>query len=293
MRNCKVSVVIPCWNGKKLLEKNLASVLALNVDEVIIVDDASEDNSVTFLKKHYPQVKIICHQVNLGFAKSCNDGFAAATGEVVILLNQDVLPSVNLLAFVLPHFKDRQVFAVSFHERQWSWGKIVWKNGFIEHLPGKKTKGFHISGWASGGSAAFNRKILTQLRGFDLLYHPFYWEDLDLGYRAWKRGYKIIWEPKALVEHKHEASIGSRYSKNYVDFISNRNQLLFIWKNISERQLIFDHGRSLVARCFTKPGYIKIVLAALAKLPAIIPRRWQEKKDLKVSDRQILDLFHN
>lgn len=293
MNNYKVSVVIPCWNGKKLLEKNLAAVLALKADEVIVVDDASEDDSVAFIKEHHPQIKIVSHRENLGFAKSCNDGFVASAGEIIILLNLDVLPSANLLNFVLPHFEDKQVFAVSFHEQQWSWGKIVWKNGFIEHSAGEKTNHLHISGWASGGSAAFNREILLELKGFDLLYHPFYWEDLDLGYRAWKRGYRIVWEPKALVEHKHEVSISSRYSKGYVKFISNRNQLLFIWKNISDGQLILSHSLSLIAKCFAHPGYSKIVLAALIKLPLIIPRWWQEKTEQKVSDKQIFSSFSN
>ncbi|MFZ5366027.1 MAG: glycosyltransferase family 2 protein [Patescibacteria group bacterium] len=286
----KVSIVIPNWNGRKLLEKNLPSVLATKPAEVIVVDDASPDNSNEFLEKNYPQIKIVKHKKNLGFAVSCNDGVEAAQSEVIALLNLDVVPEKDLLEFVLPHFQDPKVFAVSFHEPAWSWAKISWRKGFIEHEPGPKTKKAHISAWASGGSAAFRKDIWESLGGFDEIYYPFYWEDVDLGYRAWKRGYKIMWEPKAIVHHKHEAIIGKHFSKEYIDFISERNRLLFIWKNITDFKMIMKHKLWCLWK-LRSLGFWKPFLAAKVKLPLILLRKIKGWQDTKVSDSEIFKIF--
>src|SRR4030043_315219 len=98
----KTSVVIPNWKGRSLLEKNLPAVLATKPDEVIVVDDASPDDSNTFLEKNYPQVKLIKHQKNLGFAAGCNSGVKAAKSEIVVLLNLDVVPEKDALEKILP-----------------------------------------------------------------------------------------------------------------------------------------------------------------------------------------------
>jgi len=287
----KVSVVIPCWNGKKLLEKNLPAVLAIGSDEVIIVDDFSSDDSVKFLKDNYPQIKLLEHKKNLGFGKTCNDGVSKAKGEIIILLNQDVRPDKELLKYTLSHFSDQKIFAVSFNEKTWSWGKIFWKNGFVEHKPGQITKNVHISAWASGASAAFRKSIWLKLEGFDSVFYPFYWEDVDLGYRAWKYGYKIIWEPKAVVEHKHGETIGKSFSQDYINFVSTRNQLIFIWKNITQTKFILDHWFNLGKLILRKPGYLKVVFAAMSRFPAIITRWIKIRLNQKVSDNDIFSYF--
>lgn len=286
----KISIIIPNWNGRRLLEKNLPAVLAAGPDEVIVVDDASEDNSVSFLKKKYPKVKIVQHEKNSGFASSCNDGVAASMGEIIVLLNSDVIPEKDLFEFFLPHFKDPRVFAVSFNESQWSWARICWKGGFVEHEPGPKPDKTHITAWASGGSGAFRKSVWEELEGFDTLYKPFYWEDVDLSYRAWKRGYKVLWEPKAVVNHKHEGIIGAHFSKSYINSISQRNQLIFIWKNITDLRMSFKHRLFLVWR-LKSPSYFKVFLSALLLSPAVFARRIEEKSKAKVSDREIFNQF--
>lgn len=286
-----ISIIIPNWNGRKLLEKNLPAVLATRPSEVIVVDDASPDDSNTFLEKNYPKIKIVKHQKNLGFAVACNSGAKASKGEIVVLLNLDVVPEKDTFQKILPDFEDDKVFAVSFNEPNFSWARIFWKNGFIEHEPGPKANKTHITAWASGGSAAFRKSIWEKLGGFDEIYKPFYWEDIDLGYRAWKRGYKILWEPKAIVHHEHEAIIGKHFSKEYIDSISERNQLLFIWKNITRPKMIFEHKINLWKKLFKNPGYTKVVVGALVKLPFIIPRRVKEFREKKVSDREIFAQF--
>ena len=286
----KVSIIIPNWNGKNLLEKNLPTVLATGADDVIVSDDGSTDESVEFLKKNFPQVKILAHK-RLGFAGNCNRGVGVAKGEIVVLLNTDVIPEKDFLKPLKEDFQDPKVFAVSFNEPNLSWAKIKWVNGFVEHEPGPKIDKIHLSAWASGGSAAFRKTIWEKLGGFDEIYKPFYWEDLDLSYRAWKRGYEILWDPRAVVHHQHEETI-KRFPQNYIRLISERNQLLFIWKNINNPKMMFEHKVWLGKRLLTTPGYWRPFLAALAKKPYILPRRFKECREKKVSDKEIFAQFN-
>lgn len=285
-----VSIIIPNWNGKKLLEKNLPSVLAVKPEELIIVDDGSSDDSVSFLRQAYPQVKLVMHSKNLGFSSACNDGVAEARGDFIVLLNSDVVPDKDILKYVLLHFNDPEVFAVSFNEKQWSWARLFWKSGYVEHEPGQKTDKTHITAWASGGSSIFRKSIWQKLGGFDTLYNPFYWEDLDLSYRAWKRGFKILWEPKAIVQHEHEAIIGTNFSKSFIRSIAERNKLIFIWKNITDIDLFISHKIHLLWR-LRSPLYLKIFLKACLKFPSILSKRSKEGREKKISDKEILSMF--
>jgi len=286
----KFSIIIPNWNGKKLLEKNLPKVLETGADEVIIADDGSKDGSVEFIKEKFPQIKVFSHK-RLGFAKNCNRAVKRAQGDIIILLNNDVLPNKDFLNPLRFDFQDQKLFAVSFNEPQFSWAEAKWEKGFIHHNPGEKTKQKHISFWASGGSAAFRKDLWEKLGGFDNLYSPFYWEDVDLSYRAWKRGFRIIWDPQAIVNHKHEGTIGTNFSKKYIDFISQRNQLLFIWKNITDFRMFTEHKIYLWKKIIKEPGFIKPFLAALIKMPKVLIRRIKESKESKVSDKEIFSLF--
>ena len=292
----KYSIIIPTWNGEKLLRKNLPQVLSAigkQEAEVIVVDNGSTDGSVEFLEKTTKNSimnRFIRLKKNYGFAYACNLGVKRARGEIIALLNNDVVPEKGFLAPLAGHFQNNEVFAVSFHEPQFSWAWGEFRDGFLKHQPGPKTKTSHISLWASGGSGAFRKRIWQQLEGFDLLYHPFYWEDVDLAYRAWKRGYQVLWEPKSVVHHRHESTV-SRFSKTYIDRIKQRNALLFIWKNITDQKLIQNHRRYLKKRIVAKPGYFQILAAALLKFPQVIARRQQEKKAAVKQDREIFNLF--
>lgn len=284
------SIVIPNWNGRSLLEANLPAVLAAGADEVIVVDDSSTDQSAALVRANFPQVKLVVHGQNMGFSQSVNDGVQAASGQIVVLLNSDVSPHASFLPPLIKHFYDQQVFAVSAHEPGASWAKGMWQNGFLEHQPGKEVDQLHISFWASGGSAAFSKDKFLQLGGMDLLYKPFYFEDIDLSYRAAKRDWKILWEPESLVEHQHEATIGKYFSRSYIDFVSQRNQLIFIWKNITDKKMFSEHQTAL-ARRLARLGYWRPFLAALAKLPQIMPLRQKEITKQTVSDREIFARF--
>lgn len=287
----KVTIVIPTWNGVNLLKKNLNRVLETGPDEIIIVDDGSTDDSVKLLNR-FKNIKLIKHYKNLGFVKSVNNGVESATGDIIILLNNDVTPDKNFIEPLTAHFKDDKVFAVSCHEEGYSWAWAKFKNGFVEHGMGKPTTTVHDSFWASGGSATFDRKKWVELGGMDELYSPFYWEDIDICYRAQKRGWKILWEPDSIVKHEHESTISKYFSKSYISYISQRNQLIFIWKNVTSDVLFMEHKKALLGN-LVKGNLRRPFLGALVKFPDIYKKRKIEIKNSKVSDEEIFRQFVN
>ena len=289
-----VSIVIPNYNGEELLAKNLPKVLLAKenaknrIKEIVIVDDASSDQSVKLLKEKFPEVKMIKHRLNRGFSAAVNTGARAAKGELLALLNSDVIPEPNFLVDVLPHFKnDNKVFAVSLHEQGYGWAKGAFKDGFIVHLPARETKVTHPTFWVSGGSGVFRRDYWMKLGGMDeRLLSPFYWEDIDLCYRAAKRGWRLLWEPRSKVIHKHESTIG-KLPRKKVQRIHERNHLIFVWKNLTSPNLFKKHLVGLISRVRKHPGYLRIVLMALGRIRGVLKARKKEKKESKVSDEAI------
>lgn len=297
MNKNTVSVVIPNLNGEKLLEKNLPYLLQAkanpvnNIIEIIIVDDGSTDGSVKFLTKNFPEVKVIKHKVNRGFSAAVNTGARMTKGSLILLINTDVIPSQDFLLPVFKHFDNQKVFAVSLHEEGFGWAKAAFSGGYIELSMGEESKDPVSSFYVSGGSGVFRRDYWMKLTGMDeKLFSPFYWEDIDICYRAEKRGYINMWEPDGKVVHQHESTV-SKFPKSYVGRIRERNQLLLIWKNIHSPKLIRNHIAGVFRRVLRHPGYIRVVLMALGRLGIALKERKKEIRLSKVSDEAIFMNF--
>lgn len=296
-KDFKISVVIPNYNGEDLLLKNLPYVIKAKnnsknrILEIIIVDDASTDQSVDLIKKNFPEVKLIKHTKNRGFSSSVNTGVRTSKGELIALLNTDVIPEEDFLESVLGHFKDPQVFAVSLHEKGYGPAKGVFKDGFIQHEPLSESKKARNTFWVNGGSGVFRRNVWLKLGGMDeKLLNPFYWEDIDLCYRALKSGYGLLWEPRAKVLHQHESTIGKLPLKHR-QRIQERNQLLFIWKDLNSKRFLKKHLMGVIKRVLKHPGYLRIVLMALFKIRGVMKAKKKLKKIFKISDEAIFASF--
>lgn len=252
-----VSIIIPNYNGEDLLKKNLPKVQESvkhykdrNKDsmvEIIVVDDHSADGSIKVLE-NYEDIKVIRNSKNLGFSSAVNRGVEEAKGEIVVLLNTDVVPQKNFLEPLLRHFADRAVFAVGCMDRSIENGKIVlrgrgigrWEKGFLIHARGEVNKTTTL--WVNGGSGAFRRSIWDKLGGFNELYNPFYYEDIDLSYASLKAGYTIRFEPRSVVVHDHhEGAIKKFYSPFQIKTIAYRNQFIFVWKNATDLDVELLH----------------------------------------------------
>lgn len=261
----KISVVIPNYNGARILQKNLPKVIeAVGDAEMIVVDDTSSDGSIKLLKEKFPRVTLIEKEKNQGFASTVNIGVQHASSEFVLLLNSDVVPEKDFLTPVLSYFKDEKVFAVGLLQKCPEDEKIVlrgrgigkFERGFLIHARGpvsdkdtsevaewtpRMVEDFKKTLWVSGGAGIFRKSIWEKLGGLCELYNPFYWEDIDISYRALKAEYKIFFEPKSVVHHNQGVTIKGKYSSEYVKTIAYRNQFLFVWLNISYWKYLLEH----------------------------------------------------
>lgn len=287
MKKFTYEVVIPSYNGLFLLKKHLPDIVKYSTgsSRVIVVDNGSTDGTYQYLTTNFPD-KVFClrNEKNLFFTKAVNQGFRQAKADLVVLLNNDVHPQKGYLAPTLRHFADEKVFAVTLNEISSGWPLVSW-DGKLQYVRGEDKSLARFSAWASGGSAVFRKKIWDKLDGFDEIYSPGYWEDIDIGWRAWKAGCKIIWEPQAKVEHQHESSF-SRLDQGFVSLIKQRNELIFNWKNITDPTLRRGHFVYLLRHTLTHPGYLKVITAALKIFP-------KAKKTTGIlTDREVLALVN-
>jgi glycosyltransferase involved in cell wall biosynthesis len=148
--------------------------------------------------------------------------------------------------------------------------------------------------YPGGGSSAFDRRKFLELGGFDRLYEPFYLEDADLGYLAWKRGWKVLYEPRSRVWHEHRGTIGRRFTARQIDDVLRRNFLLFAWKNIHEWRRLGAHwaaalGGAWLSFFFGESRERASLLAlgrALLRLPAAVASRWRARRLAVISDEE-------
>jgi GT2 family glycosyltransferase len=294
----KISVIIPTYNNPEFFENFKINWQYLNGLEIVIVND-NPQNNIEDLFKEFIGVKIIKNKINLGFSKSVNNGVKHSSGDYLLLLNDDVVLKDKSYTKAIEYFKnDIALFAVSFCQLDKSGkttgrNKIFFKNGFFMHQAWDSNI-FGINGWAEGGSSLIDRKKYDELGGFDELYSPFYWEDIDLSYRAWKSGFKIFFDPKIIVYHHHETTIAKNFKNNKIKSIAYRNQLIFIWKNITSLDLSLLHFGFLLKKIMASvlkrdTAFLIGFISSIFKSPTIINERFNVKYTL--TDHDILSKF--
>jgi len=309
MENRNISIVIPTFNGKGLLEKYLPSVLeacknySLAKTELIVVDDVSSDGTDDYLKSNFPFIKVIKQQINKGFSVSANHGIFSAKNRIVILLNNDVEVANNFLSFFLHHFEDKNLFAVRPGLKNTPENEIIenpkiggrFKYGFFD-VPREAKEKTKLVFFSGGGASVYDREKFIELGGFDEMFSPFYFEDVDLSYRAWKRGWKIIYEPRSLTYHRGAGTISKFYTSWYINIVNERNRYFLVWKNIIDRKLFFQHFffipiRIIVSLIRGRFACLAGFFYALKHIREVIKKRKFEKQFEKVPDREIFNLF--
>lgn len=304
-----ISVVIPNYNGEVLLKKNLPKLLDLlhksKLDfEIIVVDDASIDESRTVLEPFARGglAHVVYKPQNDGFPATAHRGFLEAKGEFVFVIKNDAVPEkADYFQLLIDHFKDSKVFAVGAGQKTIENGKeeirgsgvIYWNKGFFLH---KRGDGKSFTAWADGGSSAFRKDLYFKIGGFDPVFRPGYWEDVDLGYRAWKAGYKVTFEPKAILVHNFEqGSFKKKYGSEKIRKVSLRNQFIFTWKNSDLKHLIlsfvYEPYNHLAAIKRGEWDFVGIYWWAFLKWPKIFLARIKQKGLTKFSDDEVLKKF--
>lgn len=311
----RCSIIVLNYNGRDLLDKYFPSVLdAVKYDggghEAIIVDNGSADGSPEHIQKNFPSVRLIALPSNM-YMEGYNRGIKASRNEIVIVLNNDIKIEKDFLQPLLSHFRDPEVFAVrptinmvegeTIMERRGLQIGAQLKLGFIEYKEREaeteeERNSPHPTFCAPGGAGAFEKKRFLELNGFDELFAPFYWEDIDLCYRAWKRGWKIIYEPRSVLHHYTHTTIKRFYSSNYISLIARRNRYLLVWKNITDWVYLLQHMAytSLRLGLFFLKGNINPLLSffyALKLLKHVRAKRKSEKKSARLSDREVFGIL--
>ncbi len=251
-----VSVVIPTWNGRDHLARNLPSVaraLAGNPDnEILVMENGSTDGTAEFLAQAFPSVRVVEMGSNLGFARASNYGFTLARHDIVVLLNNDMRVEADFLAPLVDGFRDPRVFSVTAQilfpdpakpreETGLTMGRWVRGAIHLEHVADDQVDELFPTFYAGGGSSAYDRLKILELGGFDEVLVPFYMEDVDLSYMAWKRGWINLYAPASVVHHEHRGTIGKHFTREFIEQVLQKNRLLFVWKNMHHWGRLLAH----------------------------------------------------
>lgn len=251
----KIAVVILNWNGKKLLEQFLPSVMAYSDSaKVYVADNASTDDSIGFLKQQYPQVEIIRNAENFGFAKGYNEAIKKVDEPYLVLLNSDVEVTENWLDSIetifdkqpqtvalqpkILDFKNKQKF-----EYAGAAGGFIDKYAFpycrgrifstLEQDSGQYNEPSEIF-WASGACLVIRKDIFVQLDGFDADFFA-HQEEIDLCWRIHNQGYSIKYIPQSVVYHVGGATLNQHSPQK--TFLNFRNSLYALLKNHPKKGL--------------------------------------------------------
>ena len=245
-----ISVVIPNYNGRALLEKNIpflyAALSAENISyEIIIADDCSKDDSVTFIQSKYPEIVLVQNKENKGFSGNINSGILVATKELVFLLNSDIELTENYFSSLFHYFDDPKTFGVM--------GRIIaidsdtiqdgakyplYKNGnlttTLNYLHKNITNDKEVyTLFLSGANALVDREKLLQIGAFQELFNPFYWEDVELSIKAWKLNFVCYYDHKAICRHPTSATIGKYHKKKAVSLVARKNKILIHYLHLN------------------------------------------------------------
>lgn len=302
--NDGISVVIPTYNGEGLLRENLPSVIDALESwggeyELVVVDDCSTDGSRAFLAT-LPRVRVLVNRVNMGFSGSCNAGMLATRYPVCLCINNDVRATPGFVAPLLRHFADPTVFAVTPN----IWVEREGRNqGIVTALYGKgflkgsfaaldESGGERENLYAIGACVAYDMGKFRALGGFSEIYTPYLFEDVDISYRAWKRGWRSVYEPGGEVHHYSSASIG-RTRKRLKRRIYFRNRFLFHWINLTDppfvaRNLLHTFLRLAVSFLWCDFTYYAAFGDALKRFGEVQRLRRAALPHLRLRDKDIL-----
>jgi GT2 family glycosyltransferase/glycosyltransferase involved in cell wall biosynthesis len=297
-----VSVVIPSRDGRDLLAAMLPGLVPqIEFGEIIVSDNGSSDETAEWLAREYPQIRVIRTAEPLSFASAVNLGIAAARYSHVLLLNNDMIVEPGFIAALQAAFeRESDVFCstaqIFFPEgvRREETGKAVWRQEQPLDFPLRCDEALEGEDgtwvlYGSGGCSLCDTAKLRALGGLSRLYDPAYVEDLDLGYRAWKRGWPSLYCAGARVEHRHRATTSRFYTAEQLEALVERNYLVFLLHAIGSPALFQKFWSEGIRRLqLLAMNGSSAALAALRTVPDIAPRPPESRGAL--SEDEILAL---
>ena len=251
----KIAVVILNWNGEKLLEQFLPSIVQYSPEaDIYVADNASTDDSVAFVKANFPMVKIVVNESNFGFAEGYNEALKQIDAEIFALVNSDIEVTENWLKPIIETFDNEPKTAIiqpkildfkrkEYFEYAGAAGGFIDKFGYaycrgrvfetLEKDNGQYDDNCEIF-WASGACFFIRSSVFNELEGFDADFFA-HQEEIDLCWRAFNKGHKIKYNSQSVVYHVGGATLQQGNPKK--TFLNFRNSLLMLLKNLPEKQL--------------------------------------------------------
>ena len=240
----KVSVIIVNYNGKELLEKSLESLFKVDYEnfEVILVDNNSSDGTIDFVAKNYPSVIIIKLDSNKGFAEPNNIAAKIAKGDYLLLLNNDTVVTYNFISEMIKVLEHDKTIGICQSLLLKPDGSLDSSGDFIDKLGvvyNSKTKTDEIREISSarGASMLIHKELFEKLGGFDEKFFVSF-EDVDLGWRTWILGYRIVLIPTSIVYHSAGTTI--KKMRSDIAFHGFKNQLSMKITNFEINYMILN-----------------------------------------------------
>jgi len=247
-----ISVIIVNWNGRLYLKDCLISLSKSTYKntEIFFVDNNSSDDSVSFVKLNFPNIKIILNKSNLGFAEGHEIAYKRARGQAILFLSTDTIIEKDVIEHLWKAlYSAKNIGAVQPKLLMYprsdlidSIGSFFLMSGVLyhygrekDHSQPKYNKLMEIYS-AKGACILIKKRVLNKTGLFDKAYFA-YFEETDLCHRIWLAGYKIIYVPKVVVFHKGGGASGQMVS-SYIHFHSFKNRICTYLKNLSFRYLI-------------------------------------------------------
>jgi GT2 family glycosyltransferase len=251
----KIAVVILNWNGTKLLEQFLPSVVNFSQEaDIYVADNASTDESVAFVKANFPTVKIVVNESNFGFAQGYNEALKSVDADIYALVNSDIEVTENWLKPILETFENEPQTGIiqpkildykrkEYFEYAGAAGGFMDKYGYmfcrgrifetLEKDNGQYDDNCEIF-WASGACFFIRSSVYMKLKGFDADFFA-HQEEIDLCWRAFNKGHSIKYNSKSVVYHLGGATLQHGNPKK--TFLNFRNSLLMMVKNLPKNKL--------------------------------------------------------
>lgn len=296
----RASLIVLNYEGRDVIEPCLASLRAAasREDELIVVDNASTDGSRETLERE-SDIRLVALPKNT-YIFGLNRGLAVARGRYVAFLNNDIVVEPNFVDACIARFEDGDdVFAVcpriltSQGRDQGSRTAGYWHGGLIFYASLEHSAQPTDCFFAVAGQSFFRRNMLDEIGSIDPLLAPMYHEDIELSYRAWKRGWRVRYAPDAVVHHVGGHSSSRAFTPMRQRSFVRQNEYLTVWKDVTDRRLLLEHllllaPRLLVATAKRDWATILGFLHALGRVPATLRARRAARVHARISDAEVL-----
>lgn len=300
-------IVILNYNGIDILQRYLPKVVeeagrSVHNVKVTVLDNKSSDSSVRYIKENFSSVNVATAVRNLVLA-SYNDFLKTVPESIVFLLNNDTYMAPGCIDSMIERLKDDSVFVVA--------PKVLDAEGknitggcmnisvraglFRNELKSTEKNDYTLF---IGSTAAYDREKFLALGGYDPIYLPGTFEDMDLCYRAWQKGWFCVYEEKAVAYHEDSVSFKKVYGDKKRQAISARNAYIFVWKNIHDVAMLLSNILSFLPLFLFNILRLRFDLAAgslnaIALLPKVLAHRKEAATCIARTDREIKELFGN